>query len=47
MHIYGDLWVVIKYFWMISENVYHRLDVSDDVLDRTKQFYMLDPTHLA
>jgi len=47
MHIYGDLWFVLKHFWMISENVYHKLNVQDDVLDRSKQKYMLDPDYLS
>ena len=46
MHLYGDIWVVLKYFWMISENVYQRLNVADAVLDRTKQKYMLDPEYM-
>ena len=46
MHLYGDIWVVLKYFWMITENVYQRLNVADAVLDRTKQKYMLDPEYM-
>ena len=47
MHLYGDLWVVLKYYWMISEIVYKRLKVTDRaVLDRTKQKYMMDPEYM-
>ena len=46
-HIFTDIWFIQKNYWMISDNVWNRLNVDEECVKKSKQAYISDPEKVA